>query len=132
MARRRQTGLAHGDDDDTDQNETYSHRRRNMPTCAGRQSHPKKLVDKFPKVPSARGQELMKSGHYGVRDHFSDIMRKRNKNLGERLMWRRLGAHSRGSFQQANGLISQVGFLTINPPIVLHLLTQSAEHRPFL
>ena len=64
--------------------------------------------NRFPKVPSDVGKELMDSGIYGSRDGFVDVRRQRKTNLSQRLMWRKLGVEARGTQRRANQLIAQV------------------------
>ena len=89
------------EDDDDDGSYTFSNayrRRRRRPKPAG---------DRFPKIPSEAGKELMTSGTYGSRDSFVDIRRRRRRNMSERLMWRRLGLDARPSTSRQNRLIAQ-------------------------
>jgi len=89
-------------DDDDDNDETglgaFSRRRRRRPRPSG---------DRFPKVPSEAGRELMDSGLYGSRDSHVDIRRKRRRTVSERLMWRRLGVDARSSMKKQNRLLAQ-------------------------
>ncbi len=87
------------DDDGEARNGRFGSRRRRKP---------QNCENKYPRIPSDEGRELMRSGIYGSRDHFGDISRKRKRNISERLMWRRLGDDARGSYRRANRLISQV------------------------
>ena len=91
------------DDDDDDEYETTAyggfHRRRRR--------RPKPTGDRFPKIPSESGRELMCSGPYGQADSFIDTRRKRRRTFSERLMWRRLGLDPRSSMRRQNRLIAQ-------------------------
>ena len=93
-----------GVDDDEDDDGEAGHGR----FASRRRRRPKNCQNKYPKIPSEEGRELMESGIYGSRDDFADIRRKRKNNISERLMWRRLGDNARGSYRRANRLISQV------------------------
>ena len=92
------TDDADDDEDSDDRSWTPYGRRRRKPKFVG---------EKYPKIPSVEGQELMNSGTYGQRDHFMDLRRKRRSTVAERLMWRRLGLDARGSARRQNRLLSQ-------------------------
>ena len=66
------------------------------------------MGERFPKIPSEQGKELMDSGIYGSNEYFVDRRRKRKNNLSERLMWRKLGLEARGSSRRANRYLAQV------------------------
>ena len=85
--------------DDNDLDDGYGGLRR-------RRRHPD--PNRFPKVPSDVGRELMDSGLYGSRDGFVDTRRRRKTSLSQRLMWRKLGVEARGTQRRANRLITQV------------------------
>ena len=91
------------EDDDEDYGYGYGgfRSRRRKPIPKG---------DRFPKVPSERGKELMDSGIYGSNEGFVDKLRKRKNNVSEQLLWRRLGLDARGTCSRANRLLAQVGF----------------------
>ncbi len=91
-----------------DEDEDDDREARNGRFGSRRRRRPQNCENKYPKIPSDEGREIMRSGIYGSRDHFGDIRRKRKKNISERLMWRRLGEDARGSYRRANRLISQV------------------------
>ena len=100
-----------GDDDD-DESDGYPgygarHRRRSRRTFVG---------DRYPKIPSDEGKQLMESGTFGTNDHCDhsacglplshDNMRKRRK-LARRMFDREMGVENRGRARALNSLASQ-------------------------
>ncbi|KAI1212552.1 WD40 repeat-like protein [Annulohypoxylon truncatum] len=80
--------LAFGEDDDE-----FGRRRRELDP------------DRFPKVPSDEGRELMDSGNFGVNDIYSPIQSK--KRLARRILDRELGIGNRSSRKINQGLMAQ-------------------------
>lgn len=72
----------------------------------GRPRRPRQ--DRFPKVPSEAGRELMGSGDFGSNSHFVDELKKRKKALATGLMWRELGIDVNGARRRATLSIFQV------------------------
>ncbi|KAI1460071.1 WD40 repeat-like protein [Annulohypoxylon moriforme] len=83
------------DDDDEEDDPRFGYRRRR------RELDP----DRFPKVPSDKGRELMDSGTFGVNDIYTPILSK--KQLARRVLDRELGIGNRSSRQINQGMMAQ-------------------------
>ncbi|KAI1411376.1 WD40 repeat-like protein [Hypoxylon sp. FL1857] len=95
----RRSNLGHlvfGDGDDEDEDEVhFGYRRR-----------PRGLdPDRFPKVPSEKGRELMDSGTFGANDIYSPISTK--KRLARRILDRELGLGNRATRRINQGVMAQ-------------------------
>ncbi|KAI0894159.1 WD40 repeat-like protein [Annulohypoxylon nitens] len=94
----RRSNLGHlvfGEDEDEDDDLRFGYRRRR------RGLDP----DRFPKVPSEKGRELMDSGNFGVNDIYTPI--KSKKLLARRILDRELGIGNRSSRQINQGMMAQ-------------------------
>ncbi|KAL1959638.1 hypothetical protein VTO42DRAFT_1673 [Malbranchea cinnamomea] len=65
------------------------------------------LEELYPKIPSDMGKKLMASGTYGYNPYFIDRMKRRDKSLYTRLLWRELGSGPLGARRRASRAISQ-------------------------
>lgn len=63
---------------------------------------------RYPKPPSQTGRELMISGDYGSNPYYVDRLKGRKKKLATSLMYRELGAGSRGTEIRSSRELSQV------------------------
>lgn len=97
------------DDDDSDAYLGYATRRsrRNRSTFVG---------DRYPKIPSEKGRELMDSGTFGTNDHcehtscglpYSETDIGKRRKLARRMLDREMGVESRGRARALNGLAAQ-------------------------
>jgi len=110
--------VIHDDDDEDDEdadNWSYRIRRRPAPD-----------PNRFPKVPSDKGRELMNSGTFGASD-LSSRANKKNR-LARRILDRELGLGDRSYRKMNQGVMAQVslsGWIKPTSPLqdVLPLLT---------
>lgn len=85
-------------DDDDDENFAIRRRRR----------RPKPDPNRFPKVPSDAGTELMNSGDFGTNDNQRASSTPQKKRLAARILERELGVGSRASQKANQRLMTQV------------------------
>jgi WD repeat-containing protein 23 len=90
--------------DDDDENGYFLRRRRRRP---------RPDPDRFPKVPSEAGIQLMSSGGFGANDYGHSLLRHKKK-VARRIFDRELGINA-GSKRTSQQLISQVSI----PPSTL-------------
>lgn len=86
--------LFHEGDDDEDEDDFFPRRRRRTPPDPNR----------FPKVPSDEGRELMNSGTFGS----SDRKMSRRKQLARRVLDRELGLGDRTARKTNQDMMAQV------------------------
>ena len=103
---------ADDDDDNDDDSEAYPgygarRSRRNRRTFVG---------DRYPKIPSDKGRELMESGTFGTNDHcdhtscglpFSQTNMRKRRKLARRMLDREIGVEQRGRARLLDALTSQ-------------------------
>lgn len=94
----RHLGLGVGDEDEDDDDDmNWGHRlRRRRPLDPNR----------FPKIPSEKGRELMNSGTFGANDVLSPFQRK--KKLARRILDREMGLGDRSYRRINQGVMAQV------------------------
>ena len=90
-----------GEDDEFDDGFGFIGTRRSS------RKQPRDNSDQLPKVPSEEGRKLMDSGIFGSNEYYKDVMRRRKRKLGRRLLSRELGISNDYS-NRANKMISQV------------------------
>ncbi|KAJ5116247.1 hypothetical protein N7456_000595 [Penicillium angulare] len=92
----------YSEEEDSDDNGSYMDTMRHR--LLGRQRGRK---DKFPKVPSDEGIELMGEGQFGTDPYFVDRLKKRKDVFAKNLMWRELGVDSYGVRRRADRALAQ-------------------------
>ncbi|EEP75595.1 conserved hypothetical protein [Uncinocarpus reesii 1704] len=99
------------DDEDASVFGSYGFRRR-------RTQRP--VEERYPKIPSELGAELMASGAFGNNPYHVDRAKKRRLNFATKMMWRELGRGPRGADLRAARAIPQVLIPGSAPDKIIH------------